>query len=254
MKYRTLIVEDDAAIVNQLESFLDQTGVFEKPHICRNATQAISAARDQPFDFLLLDIELPDMSGLDLLRLLPQRFPTVALSSHPKYAVDSFDYDIQDFLTKPLVYSRFFRAFRRALMPQGPSQGKILEPQKAFSLPVPPVVYSPKPASSNYFFLKTGRKTERFAYDDIMYFQAYTIYSKLVTGNATVVVNQALSALTEQLNTGNFLRVHRSYLVNMNKITQYDSNMIWVGAHKIPIGVTLKHKVQEHLATLHIQG
>lgn len=257
MKYRTLIVEDDQLIVDQIESYLDQTGLFEKPNVYQTATSALRATIDQSFDFLFLDVELPDMSGLELLKLLPRRFPTIVMSSYPKYAVDTYDSDvqIQDFLTKPFVYSRFLRALQRAMQQQVNTPAKPPVPLPISTQLVAPAVAAPKtPSAANYLFLKTGRKTERFASEDILYFKAYTIYSKLITEKGTVVVNQALSLLGQQLIGSYFMRVHRSYIVNMNRVTRFDANMIWVDTHKIPIGITYKPKVQERLTTLHLVG
>ncbi|GAB3219809.1 LytR/AlgR family response regulator transcription factor [Spirosoma arcticum] len=250
-KYRTLIVEDDPLIVAQLEGFLAQTDLFEKPYIAQTCTQAMISLHDQPIDLLFLDMELPDMSGLDFLRLFPGHGPTIAISAFPSYAVDCYDCDINDFLSKPFTYTRFLRGLRRTLL-------QSLTPVPAVS-PVPETSFSPAPGAEaslepkpsallpDHIYLKTGRTNSRFALTDILYFEAYTIYSKLVTGSDTFVINDQISSLGVELGQNQFIRVHKSYLINLNHVTKFNARTIWVKTHAVPVGRTFKKQVQDHL-------
>ncbi len=251
-KYRTLIVEDDPLIVAQLEGFLAQTNLFEKPYIAETCTQAMISLHHQPVDLLFLDMELPDMSGLDFLRSFPGHGPTIVISAFPSYAVDCYDCDINDFLSKPLTYTRFLRGLRRTLLHSfipAPVLSAVAE--ASFSpapgtKPLDPKQVAPLP---DHIYLKTGRTNSRFALADILYFEAYTIYSKLVTGSGTVVVNDRLSSLEVELVQNQFMRVHKSYLINLNHITKFNIHTIWLKNHAIPIGRTFRKQVQDHLNT-----
>ena len=251
-KFNALILEDDSMVVEQLVGFLHQTDLFEQPYVCQSTMQAIMALQHQPTDLLLLDMELPDMPSLELLRLFPNHSPVIAISAHPKYAVDCYDYDINDFISKPLSYSRFMRGLRRTVL----KTPIVVDAPATSSVPmVPqhlPVTSKPKASSSNptYLYLKTGRKMERFVHDDILYLEAYGIYSKLITTKGTIVINELLSHLQEQLNMYQFMRVHKSYMVNLNQVTQFTTNTIWLSTYKIPIGGTYKVKVQAQLETI----
>jgi two-component system response regulator LytT len=247
-KYRSLIVEDNPLIVDQLVSLMEQTGLFETPYIALNCTEAMVSLRDQPIDLLLLDMELPDMAGLDLLRLFPNHAPTIAISAFPQYAVDCYDSDIADFLTKPFTYSRFLRGLRRALFTALPADGpeaarEHVSVQKASPLP-------PSPPLSTHFYFKTGSTSERFVLSDILYLQAYNIYTKLITSTTTVVINDHISSLADELSPNNFLRVHKSYLVNLDQVTKFNARTIWLRNQEIPIGRTFKKDVQDRLKSL----
>ena len=235
IKYRALIVEDNPLIVEQLVSFMEQSGLFETPHIASTCTQAIDCLRHQSIELLLLDMELPDMTGLALLRLFPDHAPTIAISSFPDYAANCYDSDIADFLTKPFTYSRFLRGLRRALFATVPADE-----------PAPLEVPSPSPLATHFYF-KTGSTRERFVLSDILYLQAYNIYTKLITSTATVVINDQISSLAEELSPNNFMRVHKSYVVNLSQVTKFNARTIWLKTQSIPIGRTFRNNVQDRL-------
>jgi len=246
-KYRSIIVDDDPIVVEQLVSFLNQTDLFEKPYVCDSSTQALVALSNQSFDLLFLDIELPDMTGLDLLRMFPKHPPVCAISMHPAYAVDCYDLGIDDFMVKPITYSRLLRSIHRILLPSHQALQQLPAPalpQQAMGQVIP--------LPLNFIYLKTGRKIERFITDDIVYLEAFHIYAKLVTSTNTFVVNEQLTTLEQRLTASNFLRVHKSYLVNLRQVTQFKANGLWLGSFKLPIGGTFKTKVQERLNTLGI--
>lgn len=255
-KYQVLILEDDPVIVEQLAGFLEQTGLFDHPFICTNTMQAISVLRQHFVDLMILDMVLPDVHSFELLKLFPQRSPTIAISAHPQYAVDCYDLEVKDFLTKPLSFGRFLRALRRAIF-QFDIPNAVLPqyvPDQAVSQSsVVPLVTSDA-LTSPYVYLKVGRKNERFRFSDILYFKGYSIYSKLISKTGQVVVTEQLSQLDSQLSTNQFIRVHKSFLINLDHVTQFSTKMIWLGSHKIPIGATYKAKVQYRLDQLNKAG
>ena len=253
-KYHTLIVEDDPLIVAQLEDFLAQTDLFEKPYIAETCTQAMISLHDQPIDLLFLDMELPDMSGLDFLRSLPGHGPTIAISAFPSYAIDCYDCDINDFLSKPLTYTRFLRGLRRTLL-HSLTPAPVVSPVPETSFPPAPgntASLEPKPSAPlpDHIYLKTGRTSSRFALTDILYLEAYNIYSKLITGSGTFVINDQISSLGVELGQNQFMRVHKSYLINLDHVTKFSTRTIWVKTHAVPVGRTFKKRVQDHLNTL----
>lgn len=242
-KYYALIVDDDPIFVEQLTGFLIQTELFMSPHVCLTSTQAITALREQTFDIIFLDIVLPDMSALDLLQLMPKGKPICAVSAHPTYAVNCYDLEVDDFIAKPLTYARLVRSINRILL-KTPAQRELT--QETLSA-------AAKPSAAmlaNYIYLKTGRQVDRFLIEDIIYLEAFHIYSKVITCSDSTVVNERISRLEERLTHCNFIRIHRSYLVNLSHVTQYTTNTIWLGNTKLPVGNVFKDKLQEHLKIL----
>ena len=242
-KYHALIVEDNPLIVDQLSGFLGQTGLFEFPHVATTGAQAIAIVHDYPVDLLFLDMELPDMSGLDLLRSLSNPCPTVGISAFPTYAVDCYDYDFQDFLAKPLTYIRFLRSLRRT----------VLKPNAIQEGNPPELTALAGAGKPDYIYLKTGRINQRFTFADIVYLEAYSIYTKLFDRTGMVVINEQISTLADQLLPPNFLRVHKSYLINLDYVTRYSAKTIWLQTHMIPIGRKFQADVQSRLKATPVQ-
>jgi DNA-binding LytR/AlgR family response regulator len=255
-KLHAAIIEDDPIVSQQLTHFLAQTELFDNPLVCESSTKALLTLRVQPVDIIFLDMKLPDMMGLDLLKLIPQRPPVVVVSAYPEFAVDCYDQDIRDFISKPLTYSRFLRSLNRTvLLPESVMQPHEPDRSSTFSSEAAQAsanTSTPNSALSAYIYLKTGRKTERFAYQDILYFKAYTVYARVITNKGSFVINESLANLEKLLNSTQFMRVHKSYLISLDKITQFSANTIWINTHKISIGITFKNKVQERLKQLTI--
>lgn len=254
-QYRSLILDDDPDVVEQLIGFMNQTGLFSKPTTCTSGMEAIINLRDHDFDLFFLDMELPDMPGLELLRLFPNHCPTIAVSAYPSYAVNCYDSDIADFMAKPLTYARFLRALRRTVLKT--TTTPLVNPdgqENSFPAKSNPPETTSIPKNSaltpNYIFLKTGANVERFVFKEILYFEAYTLYAKLITNSGTVVINEPLSKLSKLLSPDNFIRVHKSYLINLLHVSQYSATALWLNTHKIPIGKTHKNRVQQRLKEL----
>jgi DNA-binding LytR/AlgR family response regulator len=212
---QVLIVEDDDASLNILTHYLSHLPFFAEPVFCRNVPEAMAAVAKQAFDLILLDMHLPGLSGIDFLKTLSGRYPVVITTSNPDFAVESYDLNVADYLLKPFTLQRFLRAVGRATSVHL-SPNALAEPTAVF--------------------LKIGRKVQRFDYDTIDYVEAYGIYSKVWSNGSVIVVNEAISALESLLPAQQFLRIHKSYIVNLNKMTSYDFRHVWIGSEKVPLG------------------
>ncbi len=249
-KYQTLIVDDDPLIIAQVAGFLAKTNLFEKPCTAGNGTDAIGILHNSPIDLLFVDLELPDMSGLDFLRLFPHRCPAIIISAFPKYAVDCYDNDdVADFLVKPLLYPRFLRSLHRTVLRVDvpPSSVPAIPPGSDIPVRLNQFTQPPSPSPVAHVYLKTGRINQRFTFNDILYLEAYTIYTKLISTAGTFVINEQISRLEREFSQNNFLRVHKSYLINVDQVTRFSATSIWLQQHTIPVGRTFKPKVQAHL-------
>jgi len=236
-KYTALIVEDDPVTVEQLIRILEQTDLFTAPFVCSTSAQALATLYEHSFDILFLDIELPDTSAFEFLRMSSNHPPVCAISYHPAYAVNCYDLGIEDFIVKPLAYPRVLR-----------SVGRILR-NKFSQQEAPGLQPTSWPISKlpDYIYLKNGRQTERFAIDEILYMESYHIYTKLFTATKFTVISEKISVLEERLTAYNFIRIHKSFLVNLAKVTNFNANTIWVNTLKLPIGGVYKAKLQERL-------
>jgi len=177
-------------------------------------------------DILLLDINMPELTGLELVRILPAPQPEVVLvTSHRDYAVDAFELQVSDYLVKPLDYVRFIRTVDRIR-----SKHVALPPPAASTVP------TQFHADDNTLFLKINNRLMRVNFDDVLYIEAMSMYSVLVTPKHKHIVYATLKTLEEKLPFAHFMRVHRSYMVNIQCIEAVeDSHLQLPGGHNIPV-------------------
>ncbi|WP_428658367.1 LytR/AlgR family response regulator transcription factor [Runella sp.] len=228
--FSALIVEDNPLASAELTDYLAKTNMFEPPTVYTTVADSFNYLNHQTVDILFLDLDLPDLPGLELLKLLQKRPPVIITSLHIDLAVDCFDFDVADFLTKPYSYTRLLRGIHRAIRKQN----------SLVSLPEPTPL-------KKHIFLQTGRSSARFELKDILYIEAYGVYVKVMTASGVVVVNQMLSNIEENLPETSFLRIHRSFVVNLDHLKRIEPNDLWVGSHQIPIGLSYKEKVRQKL-------
>ena len=226
-----VVVDDDEMSRLLLEHYVAITdgltlaGTFTDGVACLNYFRAGGSAA-----LLLLDITMPQLTGLELLRLLPAPLPEVVLvTSHRDYAVDAFELQVADYLVKPLDYARFVRTVDR------------IRARRAPGLP-PPGEASPAPADllpdvkGNSLFLKINNRLTRVNFDEVLYIEAMSMYSVLVTAKHKHILYATLKTLEEKLPFAHFMRVHRSYMVNMQCIEAVEDNQLQLpGGHTIPV-------------------
>lgn len=215
-RYSALLVEDSEPCVTVLRDYLSRLPLFCLPVVAQSTNEACSLLIERKFDVVFLDIIQSEGSGRAVLDALPRQLPVIVTSSDPSYAAECYDLDVADYLVKPYSFPRFTRAVNRALGVQ--VAANIL-------------------ADRQSVYLKVGRMVQRFDYETIDFAEAYGIYTKIWYNQKTVVVNETISALENRLPKEQFMRVHKSYIVNLSKVTMYAHANVWIGTAKIPIGL-----------------
>lgn len=224
-----VVVDDNEMNRLALEHYVGMTegltlaGKFADGVACLNYFRAGGRA-----DILLLDINMPELTGLDLVRILPKPLPDVVLvTSHRDYAVDAFELHVTDYLVKPLDYARFSRTVDRIR-----SQRAALAPPPAPPGPAEPMFG----ADGNALFLKINNRLLRVNFDEVLYIEAMSMYSVLVTLKHKHIVYATLKTFEERLPFAHFVRVHRSYMVNTQLIEAVEDNQLQLpGGHEVPV-------------------
>ncbi|MBW4890977.1 LytTR family DNA-binding domain-containing protein [Mucilaginibacter sp. HMF5004] len=237
MKTRTLIVDDEPHAIEVVENHLQKFSQFEVVGKCRDAMQAFQLLQQKNIDLMFLDIKMPGMLGTDFLKNLKNPPKVIFTTAYSEYAIDGFELNAVDYLLKPISFERFFRAVDKIYR---------LNEQKSNAA----ISYeSPVGDRESFLYLKVERKTIKVNVNDILWIESQRDYVKVVIKDNVYITKQKISILEEMLPERNFIRIHRSFIVAVSKITSFYSYSIEVGGHELPIGRNYKQEVQKKLKT-----
>ena len=229
-----LIIEDEPIAAEVMRDYISQVSFLSLQGICTDAIYALAKMQEVPIDVIFLDIHLPKLKGLEFLKSLQHRPQTILTTAYHDYALEAFEEDVVDYLMKPIEFSRFLKAVNRLERPAPATQ----------SLFVPP---GPEPRG--YHFFNVNRQMVRVFFDEILYVESLKDYCKIVTGNPPIVTRGQIGELERLLQPERFLRIHRSYLVNLAQVRVFSANDITVGTRVLPVGRSYKEKVAAALHT-----
>lgn len=230
-----IIVDDNEINRLTLEHLVDLTPELELVASLPGGLETLAFFRGGGHcDLILLDVEMPTITGLELAKLLPKPAPAIVLvTTHRDFAVAAFELQVVDYLVKPVGFARFTQAI-----------GKVLAQRPA----APPVVKAAEPPAD--LFVKVGTKTIKINFDEVLYIEALSTYSVIVTTTQKHIVYLTLKALIERLPFAHFVRVHRSYIVNMRRIEAIEDNMLKLGPYEVPVGKSYQEEFSRHLRSL----
>jgi DNA-binding LytR/AlgR family response regulator len=216
---KCIIVDDDPVSKNLVRSYIDQTAGLELTGQFKNATSAMGSRLLNFSDLLFLDIEMPQMNGFELLQNINYRGRVVVMTSNPKHALNGFEWDVADFLLKPIAYDRFLRAIEKVHKLNGMIKDE------------------------EFLTISSGKTVHRLKEDEILYVEGAGEYLNVVTRSGHFLVYSNMRNMLGMLNS-NFVQVHRSFIVNRKNIQVWSRHKLTVGGKEIPISKTYEQNVQ----------
>ena len=228
MKYKCLVVDDEEFSREVVKQFITRTELLEIGGECHNAEDAFVELRKGETDIVFLDVEMPGMSGIDLVKQLEIIPQVIMITSRQEYAVDAFNHSLTDYLVKPINYPRFLKAVDKAK--QNIETGK-----------------SVMDGSTNDIYVKADSKIVRLQLSNILFIEALSDYVIINTPEKKLIVHSTMKGMETKLPSSDFIRVHRSYIVNVNKIDTIEDTTILMPNKHIPIGASYKGKFMERL-------
>lgn len=229
-KYQVIIIDDDLMARKSLEHLCAKVEDLTIAGIFENGPSAIDYLNQQKVDIIFLDIEMPEMNGLEFIEKAPTTAQIIFTTSNPEYALEAFEYQVADFLKKPLTLPRFLKAVDSAKAE--------IQRTNAF-----------KAQTREVYVRENGRFT-RLAYDQILFFENIGDYVKVQTVGGHHIIHSTLKSIEEKLQGFDFLKVHRSYIINLRKIKDIEENSIVIGESLIPISRANKRGLMDLLNIL----
>lgn len=216
-----IIVDDEEMSRKVIQHFVEQTASLTLTQVCSNAIEAANYLQHSPVDLIFLDIEMPHMSGMELVKSLSAKPQIVFITSRAEHAVEAFEQNVTDYLVKPVTYARFLKAVHKAK--------EIQE------------THQPVRLHARDLYIKTDSKIVKVNLKDLLYVEALADYVMVYTATGhRYVVHSTMKGIEKKLLSDEFARVHRSYIVNMEKIDAIEDLSIIINKKFIPIGASYK--------------
>ncbi len=233
MKTKCIIVDDEPLAIKVIKNHLLNFDDIEIVAECSNAIEADKILREKNIDLIFLDIEMPKVSGFDFLKSLKKQTKIIIVTAYRNYALKGYEYDIVDYLLKPVSFDRFYKAIKKFY-----KQQKMSEVQ----------VFGDVSKSGNPFAYFNEDKTIHKIYlDDILYIESFREYIKVHTSEKSIMTKLPISKIEEKLKDHEFIRIHKSFVISVSKVQSFNSRIININNNELPIGRTYKDMVMKTL-------
>ncbi|WP_299433481.1 LytTR family DNA-binding domain-containing protein [uncultured Aquimarina sp.] len=224
MNLKCLIVDDEPIAQNIVRGFVEDTPFLEVFGICDNAMEALKVLQDHTIDVLFLDIEMPKITGLSFLKTLPNPPATIITTAYREFALEGYELNVIDYLLKPFSFERFLKAVNKVHTDKNTDDAEL------------------KTAPKTYEYFKVDRKNIRVDYDEILYIEGLSNYVRIHLENKHLVVYHKLVDLEKLLPENQFIRIHKSYILAIDKIKAYGNDYVEVLDKQLSIGNTYKNR------------
>ena len=222
---KCMVLDDEPLAVNLLEDHISKVSFLERVSTFNNPLEAIVSFNSNPVDLIFLDIQMPQLNGVQFMQLLQNRAQVIITSAYHEYAIEGFEHNVIDYLLKPISFERFYKAAEKAYNLKNPTQ-KLDRSQEIHA------------ATGGYIFIKVETKMVRVELDDILFIEGLKNYVSIFTKTQRIVTLQVMKQLEEILPSNRFIRVHKSFIVALDKINSIEQQEIHIKDRIIPIGNT----------------
>lgn len=227
-KLRCLIIDDEPLARKGMSEYVREVGFLELAGECSSAAQAATVLASDSIDLLLLDIQMPRVSGIDFLKTLSHPPMAILTTAYSEYAMEGYALDVIDYLVKPIPFERFLKAVQKAYDFHSLRKGR-------------------DSASKDFFFAKSDGKFERIYFKDILFVESMQNYVIIHVGAQKLIVYMTLAGMEDQLPKDQFLKVHKSFIVAIGRVNTIENNEILIQQHRIPISRSSREEVLKRI-------
>ena len=231
MKLKCIIIDDEPVARKILQEFVEEIEYLELKGVAENPLKAMPLLDNNDIDILFLDINMPKINGIDFLKSFKSGANIIITTAYPVYAVEAYGLDVLDYLVKPISFERFLKACNKA---------KELRELRT-------TIHTESDNQSDHFFIKCDNQIEKVFYNELLYAEAMMNYVLLHTNSKKMMVYITMKALEEQLPSKTFIKVHKSFIVNISKIKSIEGNILNIGSEKIAVSQNLREKVMNEI-------
>ncbi len=228
-----LIVEDEPLAAKIIEDYVSQMPGLKLKGICGDVISAGEKLRSEKIDIIFLDINLPKINGLEFTKSINNKYSIIITTAYHQYALEGFNLNVTDYLLKPIEFSRFVQAVNKVYAQNSPKE----------------TIISKEVQERRFHFFVADKKRHKIFFDEILYIESLKDYVKVHTAERSVITKFQIGEMEELLKDQNFFRIHKSFIVNLNRLTAFNANEVEIGKINLPIGRTyaelLKKQMEE---------
>lgn len=230
---RCLVVDDEPLALHILEDYISKMPFLQLVKATTNPIEALTMVQAAEADLVFLDVQMPELTGIQFLKIANGKAKVILTTAYPQYALEGYELDVVDYLLKPIAFDRFFKSVQKAQT--------IIQPVVA----KPQVVLQAEPVqqddfSTDFIFVKTEHKIQKVYLHDIMFIEGLKDYISIFTSAERIITLQGMKKMEDALPEKHFVRVHKSYIVALNKIDSIERSRIQIGDKIIPVGDTYR--------------
>lgn len=228
-KYKTIIIDDEPLAIDVITHYINRFPEFEIDNTFTNSVEAFKYLNDNSVDLVFTDIAMPSISGTELVKLTQNNTQFVMVTSFSNYAIESFELNVIDYLLKPVSFERFSKTIDRFK-----ERNNIINLNNSISI---------KPS----FYIKEGDEFIKVLVEEIDYIEGMKDYAKIVCGKNYYLALKTLKSIEQKLSSFNFIRVHKSFIIPLKKVAQYNSGCVLINSHEIPVGSSYRNSLKKYL-------
>lgn len=231
MKLKCIIVDDEPLAHGVLEKYISRINSLELIGKCNNAVEAINFIHNNPVDLIFLDINMPELSGIDMLKSLQRQPKIIITTAYSEFALDGYEFGVSDYLLKPIKFDRFLKSVNRVIESL-PKTSSSNEPNNEF-----------QNEKENFIFLKQDQSVFKVSYSNILYFEALGNYLQVYTTSQKIIVRETMAEMEAKLPMDIFIRIHKSTIVNFTRIEKFINNQVFIAGKEFPVGTLYKNEL-----------
>jgi DNA-binding LytR/AlgR family response regulator len=226
---KCMVIDDEPLAIQLMANYIGKISFLELVSTFTNPMEGLISFTSNPVDLIFLDIQMPQLTGVQFMQVLQNRAQVIITSAYEEYAINGFEHNVVDYLVKPISFERFFKAVEKAYNVKNPSQ-RVDRSQDLY------------PATGGYIFVKVETKMVRIELDDILLIEGLKNYVSIYTKTQRIVTLQVMKQLEEILPPNRFVRVHKSFIIALDKINSIERQEISIKDRIIPIGITYQEQ------------
>ena len=236
---KCLVVDDEPLALDILVDYIEKIPSLELVRATTSAFEALTLAQENKVDLIFLDVQMPELTGIQFLKILKGKCDVILTTAYPEYALDGYDLDVTDYLLKPIAFDRFYKAVQKVSNNKSAAGNSAAETVYVQNAP-------------DFIFVKTEHKIQKIYLDDILYIEGLKDYISIFTPSERVITLQNMKKMEEVLPFKRFVRVHKSYIVSLDKIESIERSRIQIKDKTIPVGDTYRDNFFKVIENLNI--